>query len=458
MLSLSTRHILKHNTRRSRKTCIALLVLMLCQLLAACTPGHSGDDVVAFIRDGQLWTLDPSGANAFSVVSQSTPVVGYAWSPNHRLLAFRTLDADFAKSAAAKSLSPHPQNELIGDLPSTLNTIGVDGGTPISIAFSSPDFSYNNPQWNSNGTRLIYRQTPKNFSANPSNAQWWISQNDQPGGIAAKPFSNTFSIPSISYDSNNYLITGNDTNGAFTTTIAGTQRAQVTGPLPGHPLPASLERILWRPAHQNQSFLYAVEDTKASQTSSQLSVKLVWHTLEGPATTVATCACTQFSWSPDGNYIVYSIGTQMTLLNVTDTTSFTVNSEANAVPYWSPDSKFLLLDSSQTLSLVNISTRQQVQLLRTHTEKSAAPITLPSTNSLLQPISNNLWSADSRHFIFLSRDHSNWQQHTLLDNKALYTIEINDAGKPQGTPTKISDGTITEAGWTYQDPSTSFLY
>lgn len=460
MFSLLTRHIFEHYTQHMKKYSLILLILMLCQLLAACAPGHTGTDVVAFLRDGQLWTSDPDGANAFSVVSQSTPVVGYAWSPNHQLLAFRTLDADFAKSPDAKTLSLYPQLPLIRDLPGTLNTIGVDGGTPISIAFSSPEFSYNNPQWNSNGTRLIYRQTSRNFSANPANAQWWISQNDQPGGIAAKPFTNTFSIPSISYDTQNYLLVGNAANGVFTTTIANTHKTQLAGPLAGHPLPASLERILWRPAHHNQSFLYAVETTAThtNKPSSQFTVKLMWHTLEGPATTLATCSCTQFSWSPNGNYIMYSTGTDITFLNVTNNTSFTIKTEAGAVPYWSPDSKFLLLDGPQILSLVNISSRQQTQLLSGSTRQTVAPSPLPATNSLLQPVSNNLWSADSRHFIFLSYDRLTWQQHSVLDGKALYTIAINDAGRPQGEPTKIASGTITQAGWTYQDPNTSFLY
>ncbi|WP_338251246.1 hypothetical protein [Dictyobacter halimunensis] len=230
MSSLLTRHISAHYTQHMKKCISILLFLMLCQLLAACTPGHTGSNLVAFLRDGQLWTSDPDGANAFSVVSQSAPVIGYAWSPNHQILAFRTLDADFAKTPAARSLTPYPQAPVIKDLPATLNTIGVDGGTPISIAFSSPDFSYNNPLWNSNGTRLIYRQTPKNFSANPANAQWWIAQNDQPGGIAAKPFPHTFSIPSFSYNNQHYLLIGNMNDGVFTTTIANSQKRNRLAP------------------------------------------------------------------------------------------------------------------------------------------------------------------------------------------------------------------------------------
>ncbi|WP_338251248.1 hypothetical protein [Dictyobacter halimunensis] len=71
---------------------------------------------------------------------------------------------------------------------------------------------------------------------------------------------------------------------------------------------------------------------------------------------------------------------------------------------------------------------------------------------------NNVWSADSRHFIFVSYDRSSWQQHTSLDSKTLYTVALNDSGKPAGTPTKIASGAITQPGWTYEDPNTSFLF
>ncbi|GER91545.1 hypothetical protein KDW_57070 [Dictyobacter vulcani] len=83
MLSRLARH--SHDTRPTKhkhKNILAFLLLVLSLgLLAACAPGHSGERVVAFIRDGKLWTIDPDGNNAFATVSQNTPVVGYAWSP-----------------------------------------------------------------------------------------------------------------------------------------------------------------------------------------------------------------------------------------------------------------------------------------------------------------------------------------------------------------------------------------
>ncbi|MBV9709529.1 MAG: hypothetical protein JO011_01295, partial [Ktedonobacteraceae bacterium] len=190
-------------------------------MLAACSPGHSGGNEIAFVRNGQLWTSDPDGANALAIVSSGPAVVGYGWSPTHQFLAFRTLDDTFAKTAAAKQSDGNLINGQVGDIQSTMNTLGVDGGTPISTAFSSPDIRYSNAIWNASGTRLLYRQTGKANPPNPTEASWVVAQNDQPGGIAAKLLPATYAIPSFSY--NNQKTAAISSRGIFTTTLAGTQ-------------------------------------------------------------------------------------------------------------------------------------------------------------------------------------------------------------------------------------------
>ncbi len=439
---------------------IVLVLLLLCLGLAGCTPGHSGTTVIAFLRDGQLWTIDPDGANAFEIVSEQTAVVSSAWSPNHRLLTFRSLDVNFAKTEAAKNIVSSSASGVVGDLPSTLNTIGVDGGTPIEIAFSSPEIAYSNPQWSSDGARLIYRQTPKNFAANPSNAQWWIAQNDQPGGIAAKPFAGTFSIPSISYDTQHYLIVGNATADLFTTNLEGSDQVNRGAPLVDHPLPATLERLLWRPGHQNQSFVYAnIQPQTAKSSNTSLTEQLILRTPTGSQTTLATCTCTQFAWSPDGNALLYNTGATDTILNLENHSTFTFSTEPGAVPYWSPDSQFLLLDGPHNLMLVSPANKQQTRLLTDNQDtKIAQPVSLPPNTALLQPVPNSLWSADSRHFIFLNHQRLSGLGNDLSSSNGLYTASINAKGQLQSTPSSIASGNITQAGWTYEDPNTSFLY
>src|SRR5438067_460110 len=127
-----------------RQHSIVLFVLLLLAGLAACSPGHVGSSEIAFLRDGHLWTIDPDGANAFDVAPNSTPVIGYGWSPNHQILVFRSLDSSFARSQTGKHLAINPITESPGDLPSGLNTIGIDGGEPIPIIFSAPATQHSN--------------------------------------------------------------------------------------------------------------------------------------------------------------------------------------------------------------------------------------------------------------------------------------------------------------------------
>src|SRR6266702_2264426 len=256
---------------KQRHIVISLLLLVIGLALASCSPGHVGGNEIAFLRDGHLWTIDPDGANAFEVAAESTPVIGYAWSPNHQIFFFRTLDESFSKTSAGKHLVSNPITGLLGDAPSTLNTVSIDGGMPIPILFSSPDVQYSNAWWNDTGNRLIYREEPTNTTHSPSAVLWWVSQNDQPDGIARKLLPSTFSIPSLPSDSS--MAIGSSEQGIFTTTLAGTDLHYVVqGALPGHPLPATLERVLWQPAHQQPGILYAIAASSSPSPLSSASI------------------------------------------------------------------------------------------------------------------------------------------------------------------------------------------
>ncbi|MDQ2885907.1 MAG: hypothetical protein M3Y39_07450 [Chloroflexota bacterium] len=425
---------------------ILLLALLLLVTLAACSPGHLGSNEIAFVRSGQLWTIDPDGANAFAIVAQGPSVVGYSWSPNHQIVAFRMLDEDFARTTAARQLSGNA--DVIGDVPSTLNTIGVDGGTPIPIAFSSPSVRYSNPIWNANGTRLLYRQTGTSNPPSPDQDSWVVAQSDQPGGIAAKALPGTYAIPSFSY--NTQKTVGISRIGIFTTTLAGSGQQFLTGPLPGHPLPASLERVLWQPGHQDAHMLYAVQEA-----TNTPSVQLMLRAMNGQTTMLATCACTQFAWSPDGNSVLYTSGASYTVLAIGDKAAFTITAEADSVPYWSPDSKFLLLDGARTLTLVQIAQRQQNVILSSSGSDKTFPL-IPTITSRLQPAANSPWAADSRHFLFLTHDRLSWQGKQL--SEGLYTVALDSNGQLQGAPSNVDKGNDAQAGWSYQDANTSFLY
>jgi hypothetical protein len=82
---------------------------------------------------------------------------------------------------------------------------------------------------------------------------------------------------------------------------------------------------------------------------------------------------------------------------------------------------------------------------------------LPDRHALLQPVSNSLWAADSRHFLFLTHNRLRWQGHTL-GTGGLYAVTIDASGQPQGMPVVVDTGNDSQAGWTYEDANTSFLY
>jgi hypothetical protein len=385
--------------------------------------------------------------------------VGYNWSPTHQFLAFRTLDETFAKTAAAKQLNSNDVNGQVGDIQSTMNSLGVDGGTAIPTAFSSPDIRYSNAIWNASGTRMLYRQTGKTNPLNPTEASWIIAQNDQPGGIAAKLFPSAYSIPSFSYKTQR--IAAISSAGIFTTTLSGTQqRLLIRAPLPGHPLMAPLERVLWQPAHEDSSILYAIEVTGQTKTHADvLQIQLTLSTMDGHITPLTTCTCTQFAWSPDGNSTVYSTGTSDTVLNISTRSSFSFPVEEESIPYWSPDSRFLLVDGLHTLVLAEPGKQQDTVLLRDEGVSSVATFPFVSTvSTLLQPVENSLWASDSRHFLFLTRNRLQWGGESLHSGPGLYTVTIDDAGQVQGNPVLVDKGNDSQAGWTYQDANTSFLY
>ncbi len=444
-----------------KRRCTLFLLLLLLAGFASCSPGHLGSNELAFVRDGHLWTIDPDGANAFEVVAQDTPVVGYSWSPTHQILTFRTLDDHFARTLAAKQLIVDPVTGQIGDAPSTINTVGIDGGNSIPVMPSSTDVQYSNPVWNTAGTRLLYRQEPTSSPHVPGNAFWWVSQNDQPEGIASKLLPGSDSRLSLSGTDSTAI--GINRKGIFTVTLAGTNtRYLISGPLPGHPLPASLERVLWQPTHARPDILYANPQPKRTTKdfeSGTPAVQLILHSMDGQDTTLTQCACTQFAWSPDGNAVLYSTGSKYTLININDKSSFTITADSNSVPYWSPNGRFLLLDGIHTLQLVSVANKQQRALLEDGDASSTqAPQSIAGVNALLQPVSNNVWAADSRHFLFLTHNRLLWDGHKLSSGKGLYTVTIDDRGQLQGNPVVVDTGNDTQASWSYQNDNISFLY
>jgi hypothetical protein len=440
---------------------LVIVILFLLVFVAACSPGHSGGNALAFLRNGHLWRIDPDGSNAFEIAEASTPIIGYTWSPSHEMFFFRTLDPTFAKSPVGKDLTGDAVTGLYRDVPAELDTIGINGGSPIPIQFSNASVAYSNAWWNTSSTRLLYREEFTTATSTPDSVQWWLAQDDQPGGIARKFLPYSFSIPSIAPD--NTFVLGTSIKGIFTTTQIGTNQHDVVSlQPPRQPIAASLERVLWQPTHHHAAFLYAVpvSATTGSSIQEASTIQLLLHQMNGQTQMLTTCACMQFAWSPDGTSVVFQAGTTFTILNIAEHISFSFTAEEDSVPYWSPDSHFLILDGSYTLQLSDVAAGKQQEMLSNTaqtTDYETSPGAKPGADSLLQPVSNNMWATDSRHFVFLTRGRLFWQGK-LLQHQGLYTATINDQGQIQGLPTLVDAENDTQAGWSYENPNTSFLY
>jgi hypothetical protein len=251
-------------------------------------------------------------------------------------------------------------------------------------------------------------------------------------------------------------VAGTSATGIFTTTLAGTEQTPIIrGNLPGHPLPASLERVLWQPAHDKPALLYA----QASATRSAGQIALMLRTPAGETRQLTSCDCRQFAWSPDGNSILYSTAQGYTILHLGDNTRFQFNTEHGAVPYWSPDSQSLLLDGLHTLTLVQVA-RQTTQVLLSDGQ---APVmtdeALADSLAEMQPVANSLWNTDGKRFVLVTRGRTQWQGQTLPSGNGLYLVTLDGQHNPQGAPFLVDNNEHdSQPGWSYADPNTSFLF
>ncbi len=59
---------------------------------------------------------------------------------------------------------------------------------------------------------------------------------------------------------------------------------------------------------------------------------------------------------------------------------------------------------------------------------------------------------------FSYRNRLLWQGKNLDSGKGLYTVSIDRNGRVQGSPAVVDTGNDSQAGWTYEDPNTSFLF
>ena len=138
------------------------------------TGGHAPSvspkgDVVAFLRDGQIWTMRPSGQDIRNVVTQKATELNLRWSPDGSILAF---------------VSERQDHSLIG-----LYTLAAR-----SLRYLDPSVDRDQaPVWSPDGAQIGYLRIPALaheafFSARREGQPWSIRVTDLRTGFAREVF------------------------------------------------------------------------------------------------------------------------------------------------------------------------------------------------------------------------------------------------------------------------------
>src|SRR5215213_6475140 len=120
----------------------ALAVMAAAPAAHATFPGTNGK--IAFVRAGDIWTMDPDGSNQVNLTNDAGVQGSPAWSPDGNRIAFD-------QAGASNTF--------------TIWTMLADGSNRTMAA---PVFSQNvDPAWSPDGTRIVFSNNVALFTMNP---------------------------------------------------------------------------------------------------------------------------------------------------------------------------------------------------------------------------------------------------------------------------------------------------
>jgi hypothetical protein len=445
-------------TQAPRQWRAVFLTLTLCALtLAACGPGHSGGDEIAFLRGGGLWTLSPDGSNLNQI--ESGGFIGFAWSPDHHQIVLR-----MQNGAGAEVDAPFGQ----ADSKSELGVTAIDGGNILQITPPNSGMLRSDAWWDASGNRLLYREEQAGSSSTLSGAsgasgtpgapQWKLSQADQPAGIARKDLPASVVLPAVNHDGS--LIASINAAGQVLLGVPG-ESARVLASDALTTLPGSAAypaRSLWQPGADR--LLYATAGASPDETTLLLS------DTSGHSQPLLTIAhLQQYAWSPDGRLLLVqtmSASNTYRVYNTQGTLQFAWDDASErSLPFWSPDSQLVLVLAPDGLTLVNVAARSQVTLLRGTIKLSTAP-TSEAQAPFLRPAVNSPWKSDSSAFLF-----TNNGQGILAAQPGQALVSRSGAGdglyssilksSAPRFPTLLDWGEHQGISWSTLDPNCAFL-
>jgi hypothetical protein len=426
-----------------------LPTLALCTaLLAACNPGHSGADEIAFLRAGALWTISPDGSNLNQI--ETGGFVGVAWSPDHHQIVLR-----MPHGALTPPASPFGQ----GDSISELGVTAIDGGNIIQITPPNSGLLRSDAWWDASGNRLLYREESAGgdgATAEIGTPQWKLSQADQPAGIARKDLPASIVLPAVNHDGRQ--IATIDASGNVWLGAPGQAPRLLASDaltiLPGSFYPA---RPLWQP--DTGYLLYVVASSTPDATTLLLS------DTNGHRQSLLTIGkLQQYAWSPDGQHLLLRTASDFRIYSASGVEQLSWDAAAPSLPFWSPDSRFVLLLSPDGISLVSLAARAPLPLLlRGSIALPPAPSDATQA-SILRPASSSPWKSDSSAFLFLNDGQGLWTiqpDHPLAQHSGpgdgLYSSTLDASGSAAHFPTLLDWGEHQSITWSTLDPNCAFL-
>ncbi len=438
------------STHRARAVAAPFTGLLLSLLLlAAIVPAiagcavHPGGDALAFIRGGQLWTIQSDGTTSQTIASGN--IVSFAWSPDHHQLVFRYAYGAPVSPPASLPASTAGVPDQLGELA----VVSINGGAATQITPVEQGIARSDAWWNARGNRLLYRETIPNAPHSPT---YVVSQADQPVGIARKLLLDAASLPVLSPDGKRVAVI--DPYGNVRVGPPGE-----TGTIVAHhallylPDTSRPGRVLWQPQHD--ALLYA--------STSGDGITLVLHSLNGTSRSIATVASLlDAAFSPDGTLLLLRTAGEFELWDVAQPGASTPlfrwpESDSLALPWWSPDGRTLLVQSVKGWDLVNPAQRSVQTMLRYTNAPTAQS---PASSTLWHPAAVSPWSPSGTQVVFTGASTDRFHSGTTLPKphtgtSGLYVVSIR--GETLGTPMLIDSGADYAPGWSYLDPSTAFL-
>jgi dipeptidyl aminopeptidase/acylaminoacyl peptidase len=424
-----------HRRWALRLLCVLLVASALLPVLAGCSL-HSGGDALAFLRDGQLWTIHSDGSQPLQLTGSH--VVGFAWSPDHHELVLRI--------AAVPAPTPPTGIRAAPAAPGDIAAVSINGGAALQLTPTSAGLSRGDAWWNPNGNRILYTERA---APPPQPATFVVSQVDQPVGIARHPLLNVAGLPVLSPDGMRVAAVSPDgvlllgPPGQAGRSIA----SDVLRTLPGMSRPA---RVLWQPGHD--ALLYAL--------AAPTGVTLDLRSLSGSVREVVTLpAVLDYAFAPDGSLLLVREPTRFSLWSVSQPGQplwTWPETDPLALPSWSPDGHQVLVQNGAGLQLADLRTKTVHALLTYEQSQMQAP---PDAHTDWHPAAGSPWATDGHALVFAAATGASWQGRPLPQphgaTSGLYVVSITSG--TVGRPVLVDSGDDRAPSWSFLDPSTAFL-